>query len=152
MGLNLHRTPVGDRFVAEKMDEVGAIVGGEQSGHVIVKEFGETGDGILTAILIASITKSVKKPLSQLASMVKTFPQRLKNIRVREKPPLEKLEKLQNAIKEAEKKLAGKGRVLIRYSGTEPILRIMVEAEDESLIDATIETLEKAVKEEGITF
>jgi phosphoglucosamine mutase len=82
--------------------------------------------------------------------MVKTFPQKLKNIRVKEKPPLEKLEKLQNAIKEAEEKLAGKGRVLVRYSGTEPLLRIMVEAEDESLIDLIIETLEKAVKEEGI--
>ncbi|TCK06491.1 phosphoglucosamine mutase [Phorcysia thermohydrogeniphila] len=150
MGLNLHRTPVGDRFVAEKMDEVGALVGGEQSGHVIIKEFSETGDGILTAILIASIAKSVKKPLSQLASMVKTFPQKLKNIRVKEKPPLEKLEKLQNAIKEAEEKLAGKGRVLVRYSGTEPVLRIMVEAEDENLIDVIIEDLQKAVKEEGI--
>ena len=152
MGLKLHRTPVGDRFVAEKMDEVGALVGGEQSGHVIIKEFNETGDGILTAILIASITKSVKKPLSQLASMVKTFPQKLKNVRVKEKPPLEKLEKLQKAIEEAEEKLADKGRVLVRYSGTEPVLRIMVEAEDERLIDVIIENLEKAVKEEGIAF
>ncbi|WP_456341685.1 phosphoglucosamine mutase [Thermovibrio sp.] len=150
LGLNLHRTGVGDRFVSEKMEEVGALVGGEQSGHIILRDFLPTGDGILTSVVVASLIKSLRKPLSEIVSQVELYPQKLKNVRVKEKPPLESLGKLQEAIKEAEGKLAGRGRVLVRYSGTEPLLRIMVEADSEELIDEIIELLEKAVREEGI--
>jgi phosphoglucosamine mutase len=150
LGLNLHRTKVGDRFVAEKMEEVGALVGGEQSGHIILKEFLPTGDGILTSVVVASLIKSLRKPLSEIVSQIELYPQKLKNVRVKEKSPLEGLEKLQRAIKEAEEELAGRGRVLVRYSGTEPLLRIMVEADSEELIDRIIEKIEKAVREEGI--
>ena len=150
MGMNLYRTPVGDRFVAEKMKEVGAVVGGEQSGHIIVREFGKTGDGILTSVLIASIVKSLKKPMSEIFKGIDTFPQKLENVRVKEKPPLESLENLQRAKEEVERELSGRGRIVIRYSGTEPVLRVMVEAESEELIDRVIEKIVEAVKEDGI--
>ncbi len=150
MGITLHRTPVGDRFVAEKMEEVGALIGGEQSGHIIIKEFAETGDGILTAIILASIVKSVKKPLSEVASLFKPLPQKLKNLRVKEKPPIDKLKHLQDAIKSAENILKGRGRVLVRYSGTEPYLRVMVESENEEVINSILELVEEAVRKEGI--
>jgi len=149
-GIELIRTDVGDRFVSEKMIETGALVGGEQSGHIILRDFAETGDGILTSIVLASIVKSTRKPLSELSSLMKKFPQKLKNLRVKEKKPLENLSKLQEVLKEVEEKFSGKGRVLVRYSGTEPLLRIMVEAEDEKLIDEVILVIEEAVKEEGI--
>ena len=150
MGMNLYRTPVGDRFVAEKMKEVGAVVGGEQSGHIIVREFGKTGDGILTSVLIASIVKSLKKPMSEIFKGIDTFPQKLENVRVKEKPPLESLENLQRAKEEVERELSGRGRIVIRYSGTEPVLRVMVEAESEELIDRVIEKIVEAVKRDGI--
>jgi len=150
LGLNLHRTGVGDRLVAEKMEEVGALVGGEQSGHIILKEFLPTGDGVLTSVVIASLIKSLRKPLSEIVSQIELYPQKLKNVRVKEKPPLEKLEKLQDAIKEAERELSGRGRILVRYSGTEPLLRIMVEADSDEVIDRIIEKIERAVREEGI--
>ncbi|SMP04911.1 phosphoglucosamine mutase [Desulfurobacterium pacificum] len=151
MGMKLYRTPVGDRFVSEKMEEVGAVVGGEQSGHVIIRKFGVTGDGILTAVILASIVKSLKKRMSEIASLIKTYPQKLVDVKVKEKPPIEKLEKVQEALKRAEDILSGRGRVLVRYSGTEPLLRIMVEAESEGLIDEIIEILREAVVSEGIT-
>ena len=149
-GFRLHRTPVGDRFVAEKMDEVGAVVGGEQSGHLIVKEFSETGDGILTSVLVASIVKSLRKPASEVLNLFKPFPQKLRNLRVKEKPPIESLKKLQETIKWGEELLGDRGRILVRYSGTEPLIRLMVEAEEEGLIDEILNALEDAVRREGI--
>ncbi len=150
MGMTLYRTPVGDRFVSEKMEEVGAVVGGEQSGHIIIRKFGVTGDGILTAVILASIVKSLRKRLSEIASLIRVYPQKLVNVKVKEKPPIEKLEKVQGALKKAEEMLSGRGRVLVRYSGTEPLLRIMVEAENEDLIDEIVEILREAVVSEGI--
>ncbi|WP_457680955.1 phosphoglucosamine mutase [Thermovibrio sp.] len=152
LGLKLHRTSVGDRFVSEKMEEVGALVGGEQSGHIILREFLPTGDGILTSLIVASILKSLRKPLSEVVSQIELFPQKLKNLKVKDKPPLESLENLQKALKEVEELLKDKGRVLVRYSGTEPLLRIMVEAKEPSLVDRVIEILERAVKEDGIAY
>ncbi len=150
LGLRLHRTGVGDRLVSEKMEEVGALVGGEQSGHIILRDYLPTGDGILTSLLVASLVKSLRKPLSEIVSQIELYPQKLRNVRVKEKPPIESLEKLQSAIKEAQKELEGRGRVLVRYSGTEPLLRIMVEADSEELIDRIIEMIERAVREERI--
>jgi phosphoglucosamine mutase len=150
-GLNLHRTPVGDRFVAEKMEEVGALIGGEQSGHIIVREFGKTGDGILTSVLIASIVKSLRKPMSEVFDLFKLYPQKLVNVRVKKKIPLENLESLQKVLKEVEEELKDRGRIVLRYSGTEPVLRVMVEADSEELIEKIINRIVEAIKSEGIT-
>jgi len=150
LGLNLHRTPVGDRFVSEKMDQVGALVGGEQSGHIVLKEFLPTGDGILTSVIVASIVKSLKKPLSEILKEIKLFPQKLENLKVKEKPPIDSLFHLQRAIKEAQELLGERGRILVRYSGTEPLLRVMVEAQNEEEIEKVISLIKEAVKREGI--
>ncbi|WP_163327744.1 phosphoglucosamine mutase [Desulfurobacterium thermolithotrophum] len=150
LGINLIRTNVGDRLVSEKMVETDSLVGGEQSGHIILRDYLETGDGLLTSVILASIVKSTRKPLSQLSSMMKKYPQKLKNLRVKEKKPIEKMEGVSKAIEEAGKQLSGRGRVLVRYSGTEPLIRIMVEADSEELIEEMIELIEKALREEGI--
>ncbi|WP_457568140.1 phosphoglucosamine mutase [Desulfurobacterium sp.] len=149
-GIEFYRTPVGDRHVAEKMEDVGALVGGEQSGHIIIRRFMGTGDGILTAILLASILKKSEKPFSELTRVFEKYPQKLVNLKVTEKKPLDKLEEVKKAIAEAELNLKDRGRVLVRYSGTEPLVRIMVEAENEELIEKTISLIEKAFRKEGI--
>ncbi len=150
MGMELYRTPVGDRFVSEKMEEVGAIVGGEQSGHVIVREFGVTGDGVLTSVLLASIVKSVKKPLSQVASLVKTVPQKTVSLPVKDKPPIESLKNLREALVKAEAMLGDSGRLLVRYSGTEDKVRVMVESDREDLMEEVISLLVEALRRDGI--
>ena len=132
------------------MVETEALVGGEQSGHIILRDFLETGDGLLTSVILASIVKSTRKPLSQLANMMKKYPQKLKNLKVKEKKPIEKMEKVREAIDQAEKRMEGRGRVLVRYSGTEPLIRIMVEADDEKLIEEIVELIEEAIRKEGI--
>ncbi len=149
-GLNLYRTSVGDRFVSEKMDEVGALVGGEQSGHIVLKEFLPTGDGILTSLIVASISKSLRKPLSEILKEIELLPQRLENLKVKEKPPLETLSHLQRALEEAQTLLGDKGRILVRYSGTEPLLRVMVEAQEDEKIEEVLSLIREAVKSEGI--
>ena len=150
LGINLIRTNVGDRLVSEKMVETEALIGGEQSGHIILRDFLETGDGLLTSVILASIVKSTRKPLSQLANMMKKYPQKLKNLKVKEKKPIEKMEKVREAIDQAEKRMEGRGRVLVRYSGTEPLIRIMVEADNEKLIEEIVELIEEAIRKEGI--
>lgn len=150
LGMNLHRTPVGDKFVSEKMEEVGALIGGEQSGHIIIRKFGVTGDGILTAVILSSIVKSLKKNLSEISSLIKTYPQKTENFKVKEKPPIENLKELQKAIKSCEEKIGGRGRIFARYSGTEPLLRIMVEAESKEIIEEVMNILKEAVLKEGI--
>ena len=132
------------------MVETEALVGGEQSGHIILRDFLETGDGLLTSVILASIVKSTRKPLSQLANMMKKYPQKLKNLKVKEKKPIEKMEKVREAIDQAEKRMEGRGRVLVRYSGTEPLIRIMVEADNEKLIEEIVELIEEAIRKEGI--
>lgn len=127
MGIKMTRTQVGDRYVLEKMKECGAVLGGEQSGHVIYLNENTTGDGALTAIKILSIMGACKAPLSELAKTMTSFPQILLNIRVKEKPLLEEIANIQTAIKDAENELGQEGRVLVRYSGTEPLCRVMVE-------------------------
>jgi len=149
-GIELLRVPVGDRNVSEKMDEVGSTIGGEQSGHVIVKSFMETGDGILTSILVSSIVRESGKRLSELVSEMRKYPQKLKSLKVKEKKEIERLKRVKRSVEEAEKLLGDRGRVLLRYSGTEPVIRIMVESEDEKLIDRAMEGIIKALEEEGL--
>jgi phosphoglucosamine mutase len=129
-GLHLARVPVGDRYVLEEMQRIGANLGGEQSGHIIFLDNATTGDGMLTAIKITSLV-SLFGPLDQLVADLKAFPQTIVNVKVREKPPLDSLSAVAGALVEAEQALGNSGRVILRYSGTEPLARIMVEAERE---------------------
>jgi phosphoglucosamine mutase len=121
-------TKVGDRYVLEKMKEEGAIIGGEESGHIIFLNHHTAGDGILTAIQLLRIMKQKDKPLSELAKIMEVYPQKLLNVRVKEKPDLDSLPEVQKVIENVEQELTDRGRVLVRYSGTQPLCRIMVEA------------------------
>ncbi len=134
MGASLVRTKVGDRYVVEEMRKEGYNFGGEQSGHLIFLDHITTGDGILAALQLLAVMLKTGKRVSELASVMDCFPQVLHNVEVREKRPVESIEGLEDVIKRAEQHLAGKGRVLIRPSGTEPVIRVMVEGEDDDKI------------------
>jgi phosphoglucosamine mutase len=125
------RTGVGDRAVLEEMLRQGCQVGGEQSGHTIFSDYSTTGDGLLTALMVMAVMCRKGKSLSELAAPFVTFPQKLINIKVAQKPPLESIPALVQAIAQKEKELGNTGRVLVRYSGTENKVRVMVECEDE---------------------
>ena len=147
-GIGFVRAAVGDRYVLEEMQRRGANLGGEQSGHIIFLDDSPTGDGLLTALKVLTILREKKMGLDELVADLKVFPQTLKNIRVREKTPLEKLPEVQKAIKEAEAALGEKGRVVVRYSGTEKLLRVMVEAEREEDVARWVERICGAVEAE----
>jgi phosphoglucosamine mutase len=140
-GIRLIRTPVGDRYVVEAMLKGGYDLGGEQSGHVLFLNHTTTGDGILTALRLLAVMLRQDKPLAELASFVKKCPQILINIMVKEKKDLKTLPRARQALQEAEKRLGSQGRLLVRYSGTEPKLRIMTEGEDETLIQQVAQDL-----------
>ncbi|MCA9512927.1 MAG: phosphoglucosamine mutase [Myxococcota bacterium] len=133
-GLGLERTQVGDRYVVEAMRAGGYNLGGEQSGHVVFTDYGRTGDGLMTALQVLAIMARSGRRLSDLASDFERFPQVLVNVAVASKRPLEELPGVQAAIRRVEAELAGRGRVLIRYSGTELKARVMVEGEDEARV------------------
>ena len=144
------RTKVGDRYVVEEMVKGNYTLGGEQSGHVVFRDSSTTGDGILAALKLLEIMVSTGNPVSQLKSCMTALPQVLRNIRVKNKVPLEQLPNLTGAIAAVEKKLGNTGRVLFRYSGTENLARIMIEGEDLDLIESMVGDLcEKATKEIG---
>jgi phosphoglucosamine mutase len=127
-GIQLLRTPVGDKYVLEEMLKRGAALGGEQSGHVIFSEYATTGDGLLTALRVLEVLRESRKTLDELSDEVKTYPQKLVNVRVKHKRPLADLETVQEEIRAAEFEFGGSGRVLVRFSGTEPLARVMIEA------------------------
>jgi len=132
-GIRMLRANVGDKYVLEEMLKTGAILGGEQSGHIILLDGdATTGDGLLTALRLMDIIVRAGKPLAELVSDLKVFPQKIQNVRVKEKVPFAKVPAVQAAITSAEKELDGSGRVVVRYSGTEALARVMVEAESES--------------------
>ena len=126
-GIRLDRTPVGDKYVLEEMIRSGAAIGGEQSGHVIFHEYATTGDGMLTAMRIFEVMAQTGKGLEELATGLEVYPQRLVNVRVREKKPMSEIPPVMAAIEECESYFHGRGRVLVRYSGTESLARVMVE-------------------------
>lgn len=134
-GIELVRAQVGDRFVLEEMLARGARIGGEQSGHIILSDISLAGDGIITAIAMLRAIKESGKPLSELARAMKTYPQTLINVSVSQKPPLDSLPEVKKAIEELEKEMQGRGRVLIRYSGTENLARVMIEGENQTDIE-----------------
>ena len=133
-GIKMLRAPVGDKYVLEEMRKTGAVLGGEQSGHIILSREATTGDGLLTAIRVLGIVAASGRSLADLASGMKVFPQTIKNVRVKEKRPLEKMPAVMATIEEAERQLNGNGRVNVRYSGTESLARVMVEAETEEMV------------------
>jgi len=141
MGGRLLRTPVGDRYVAEALRREGGALGGEQSGHIIFSKYATTGDGILAALQLLRIMQERGKPLSELARLLEPFPQRLVNVRVVNKVPFADVQAVQKALAHAEDKLGQRGRVLLRYSGTEPVARVMVEGEDMALVNCLCDEL-----------
>lgn len=146
-GIEVVTADVGDRYVLEKMVEGNFMLGGEQSGHVIFLEHSTSGDGMLTGIQLLSIMKETGKKLSELADEMTIFPQVLKNVPVEQKEQLMNDEKLTNAIQTVETKLAGSGRVLVRPSGTESLIRVMIEAETEELCEQYANELVALVEE-----
>jgi phosphoglucosamine mutase len=146
-GGRLIRTPVGDRYVVEAMRKQGIALGGEQSGHIIFMEHSTTGDGILAALQLLRIMRERDKPLSELAGLLQPFPQKLVNVHVERKIPFEQVPSIKKAIADAEDRLKGRGRVLLRYSGTESVARVMVECEDCGLVDSLTQTLAHEVEQ-----
>jgi len=144
-GLKLTRTDVGDRYVLEEMQRIGANLGGEQSGHILFLDDATTGDGMLTAVKIASLV-SIAGPLDALVADLKIFPQKIVNVKVKAKPPIASLPEVTRALAEAERSLGKSGRVVLRYSGTEPLARVMVEAEREEDVARWTEALASAVR------
>ena len=146
-GIRMLRANVGDKYVLEEMLKTGAILGGEQSGHVIFRD-GEatTGDGLLTALRVMEIMARTGKPLAELISDLKVLPQTIQNVRVREKIPFAQVPEIQRAIQGAERELDGNGRVVVRYSGTEALARVMVEAESEEKMRALANGIAGAIK------
>ena len=149
-GISMLRANVGDKYVLEEMQKTGATLGGEQSGHIIFRDGdATTGDGLLTALRVMEIMSRSRKSLAELVADLKVFPQTIKNVRVREKTPFAQVPDIQSAIKAAEIELNGNGRVVVRYSGTEALARVMVEAESEdkmrSLADSIAAAIQKAI-------
>ncbi|MEP6888993.1 MAG: phosphoglucosamine mutase [Nitrospirales bacterium] len=145
-GIKLVRTPVGDRYILELMMAEGYNLGGEQSGHLIFLDHNTTGDGLISALQVLSLMKRTGRPLSDLARCMTAVPQVLLGVPVKQKPDLSTLPDVQSAIKAAEVKLNGTGRVLVRYSGTEPLLRIMVEGEQDAMIRSVADDLVGVVR------
>ena len=147
VGVKVVRTKVGDRYVVDEMRRNGYNLGGEQSGHLVFADSSTTGDGVLAALHLLEIIREEEQPLSTLRQCMEVLPQVLKNVRVKEKLPLEKMPKVQAAIKSCEKKLGTKGRVLFRYSGTENLARVMLEGEDTGIIESMATEICDALQE-----
>ncbi|MBQ4354443.1 MAG: phosphoglucosamine mutase [Clostridia bacterium] len=149
-GIRYEQTTVGDRYVYENMQQNGYCVGGEQSGHIILSKFATTGDGILTAIKIMEAVLAAKSTLSKLCEPVKMLPQVMKNIRVSDKAAVRENHAVQAAVRKAAEELGTSGRILLRESGTEPVVRIMAEAETEELCTRYTEAVAAAIRTEGL--
>jgi len=145
-GIPFHRSAVGDRNVARLMDETGAVLGGETSGHVLLAPLSPAGDGILTALIVASIVRASGRPLSELATLEK-MPQTLRNVRVARRAPIDESPGIVECVARAEETLRGRGRVFLRYSGTELLLRILVEGPDAQEVKSVADALEAVVRE-----
>ena len=145
-GIRLIRTSVGDKYVMEEMARGGFVLGGEQSGHIILAEHLPTGDGVATALALLSALDETGRDLAELAGELVTYPQTLVNVRVKQKTPVETVPEVQHVIGRAEAALEGQGRVLVRYSGTEPLLRIMIEGPTQTVVDRWAEDIAVAVR------
>ncbi len=141
LGISFYRTKVGDRYIIERMLESGALFGGEPSGHLVFKKYSTTGDGLFAALKVLECIKYYNKPLSELVAEIELYPQVMKNLKVKEKKTLETIPSVAEAMKKAEEELKDKGRILVRYSGTENVLRVMVEARDHKLTEEVCDKL-----------
>ena len=148
-GISYEKTAVGDKYVYENMVKNGHRIGGEQSGHIIFSKYANTGDGILTAIKIMEVILEKKMPLSKLASPVKIYPQVLKNVRVKSKPEAQNDPDVQAAVQSVADSLGDTGRILVRESGTEPLIRVMVEAETMEECEKYVDSVIAVIKEKG---
>ncbi len=147
-GIRLVRTQVGDRYVVEEMVRRGCNLGGEQSGHLIFLDHNTTGDGILSALQVLAIMQQEGKSLSDLSDIMEKYPQKLINVRIRERKSLEHFPVVTQQIQKVEKKLGEKGRILVRFSGTEPLVRVMLEGENEALIALLAEETAQVIERE----
>lgn len=145
-GGKVFRTPVGDRYVVERMFAEGAMLGGESSGHIVCRDISPTGDGLVAALKVIAVMLATNRPLSELRGVMRRFPQRSAAVKVREKKPLETLPVLETAIRTLENELGAQGRVLVRYSGTEPKLRLLVEGPTDASVQEGLQRLEAAVR------
>lgn len=148
LGINSVQTAVGDRYVVEEMKDKGFNLGGEQSGHIIFLDYNTTGDGLLTGLQLVNIMKLTGKPLSELAKGMKKYPQKLVNIKVTDKYHVTDNDKVKAIIEEVEAEMNGNGRILVRPSGTEPLVRVMCEASTEELCEEYVDRIANVVKEE----
>jgi len=146
-GIGLVRVQVGDRFVVEEMLRGGYLLGGEQSGHIVFLEHGTTGDGLVTALAVLALMVESGKPLSELRKVMRRLPQRLVNVKVRERRDLAQLPAVQGVIERVSRDLGARGRVLVRYSGTEPLVRVMVEGEHTAQVERYCEEIAAALRE-----
>jgi phosphoglucosamine mutase len=140
------RTKVGDRYVLEEMMQQKLNLGGEQSGHVIFRDFTTTGDGIITALQVLRIMHKSGQPLGKLKTCLKKYPQAQRNLVVKEKRPLAELPAVMKLVNDAEKELSGKGRVILRYSGTEPKIRLLIEGRELDKIDKQADRIADAIQ------
>jgi phosphoglucosamine mutase len=147
-GIRMLRAPVGDRYVLEQMLVHHAALGGEQSGHILLPHLATTGDGLLTALVVLDLIARTGKSVDELTADLKVFPQVIVNIKVREKKPLESIPAVAAAIRAAEAELKDSGRVVIRYSGTEPLARVMIEAESEEAMQRLADGIADAIRKE----
>jgi phosphoglucosamine mutase len=146
-GISMLRAPVGDKYVLEQMLRTGATLGGEQSGHILFRDIDTTtGDGILTALRVLEVIARSDKPLAELVADMKVFPQEIKNVEVRERVPFERLTDVMETIRRAESELDGNGRVVVRYSGTERLARVMIEAESEADMRRHLDAIAGAIQ------
>jgi len=146
--IRMVRTPVGDKYVLEEMVRLGAVLGGEQSGHVIFRQYATTGDGILTALRVFELSRQAGAGLDELTAGLEVYPQRLVNVRVREKKALTELPAVALEIRRVEDAFAGAGRVLVRFSGTEPLARVMVEGPDLEQVETFSARIAEAIRRE----
>ncbi|MGO8759121.1 MAG: phosphoglucosamine mutase [Terracidiphilus sp.] len=147
-GIRMLRAPVGDRYVLEEMQKRDAALGGEQSGHILFPHLATTGDGLLTALVVLDLVARSGKSIGELMADLKVFPQVIVNVKVREKKPLDTIPAVAEAIRAAEEELKDTGRVVIRYSGTEPLARVMIEAESEEAMRRHAEAIAAAIRSE----
>jgi phosphoglucosamine mutase len=145
-GITVHRAPVGDRHVLAWLRRLGVTLGGESSGHVIQLDRGPTGDGLATALALIALRHAAGQPLCELAARIPRYPSVLRGVRVAARTPLEEVPELQDAVAVAEDRLRDRGRILLRYSGTEPLLRVFVEGEERALVEEICETLEQCAR------
>lgn len=149
LGIGYEKTAVGDKYVAENMREYGHLIGGEQSGHIIFARYANTGDGLLTAIKVMEVVTETKQPLSILAEEITAYPQLLRNVEVTDKAETMDCEEVREAVRNVEESLGSDGRVVLRPSGTEPVLRVMVEALTDELCEEKVNEIIDAMRKAG---